>query len=421
MDEQPVASVSSRRRFLGSLAILAGTSGCLRMSDDESSATGQQTTETTALATDTATETATEQEPTDAETTTQESMEAWPTVGANNAGTGTAEVTPPAGELTELWSVDLESNVGTPVVANETVYAAGESDIRALEAATGEERWRYGVGRSQGSPPTVAEEVVYASPGDGFLYAIEAGEFVWSTSVSDVGMATRYGSPRVHDDTVVAQDKYIVGGYDRATGDERWRHSLQNYITGIAVRDGTAFVAAAAGGKAVSAFDVQSGERRWTYDGLNGSHAPTVVDGTVYGGSHYYMFALDAASGEREWKAEVNGVAPASPAIADGSIYALEESGDLFEAATDSGEIRWRTSLWDAPTNGVPGISGPALVDGTLYVGTRDGRALAVNADDGAVERTFDLGAESRCPPAIAEGRLYISTIDGTLFALGSR
>nr|WP_254646856.1 PQQ-binding-like beta-propeller repeat protein [Streptomyces sp. GbtcB6] len=67
----------------------------------------------------------------------------------------------------------------------------------------------------------------------------------------------------------------------------------------------------------------QAGGKRWElpFSGSTWS-TPAVVDGTVYMGSNgWYLWAVDAATGEERWKQETGAARQSSPAVADGTVY----------------------------------------------------------------------------------------------------
>ncbi len=72
-------------------------------------------------------------------------------------------------QLVPQWQVP---NGGTtPIVANGVVFYAGAGTIRALDAATGNELWRDGIGGIHWESPIVANGMVYITDGDGTLTA----------------------------------------------------------------------------------------------------------------------------------------------------------------------------------------------------------------------------------------------------------
>mgnify|MGYP001389452485 CR=1 FL=1 len=62
-----------------------------------------------------------------------------------------------------------------------------------------------------------------------------------------------------------------------------------------------------------------------------------------------------------------------------------------------------------------------AVVAGKVYVGTLDGRFLAVDLTDGELLWTFDVGAEVKSSPAVGGGQVFFGDEDGTFHALDAQ
>ena len=60
----------------------------------------------------------------------------------------------------------------TLTAADGSVYVGNNKGLVAMDAATGEERWRLQTGREVYSTPVVADGTVYVGGLDNFLYAI---------------------------------------------------------------------------------------------------------------------------------------------------------------------------------------------------------------------------------------------------------
>jgi outer membrane protein assembly factor BamB len=78
----------------------------------------------------------------------------------------------------ERWAVETGGLVfASPVGGGGTVYVASESGtVLALNATDGTERWRYRLGAGSVSTPAVWQGRLYVGSDDGFLYALEAAE-----------------------------------------------------------------------------------------------------------------------------------------------------------------------------------------------------------------------------------------------------
>lgn len=105
-----------------------------------------------------------------------------------------------------------------------------------------------------------------------------------------------------------------------------------------------------------------------------------------------------------------------SPVIgADGTIYVGTTDGKLVAVRKDGGAVSWSGATGD--TRG----SSPALgQDGTIYVGSTD-RKLYAFSPAGATKWALDLGAPVHGSPAVGgDGTVYVGTADGKLHAVGS-
>jgi outer membrane protein assembly factor BamB len=82
--------------------------------------------------------------------------------------------------------------VGSPIVSGSVVYvgSCGGSDdsyLYAVDANTGQEIWRFKTVAQLGDPPAVSEGVVYIGGDDSYLYAVDAntGQEIWRFKAGD--------------------------------------------------------------------------------------------------------------------------------------------------------------------------------------------------------------------------------------------
>ena len=78
-------------------------------------------------------------------------------------------------------------------------------------------------------------------------------------------------------------------------------------------------------------------------------------------------------------------------------------------------QVAWQLLL-DSPV-----LSGPVLHDGALYVGTADGRLVAVDARSGRVKWTRQLSSSVDAPLVLAGDKLLVRTLDSQLYAVRLR
>jgi outer membrane protein assembly factor BamB len=144
----------------------------------------------------------------------------------------------------------------------------------------------------------------------------------------------------------------------------------------------------------VYAANSRTGGLLWTYATVAGiDSTPSVVNGTVFaadGGGNVY--ALDAASGTLKWTALADGgVLLSSFSIANGVGYVASVTGQIFGFDIKTGE-----RSWSADTQGVINAT-PAVVNGMVYVGSRDNSLYAYALDGGN-----NAAYKPRQPPSYA-------------------
>ncbi|WP_019639227.1 PQQ-binding-like beta-propeller repeat protein [Paenibacillus fonticola] len=120
-----------------------------------------------------------------------------------------------------------------------------------------------------------------------------------------------------------------------------------------------------------------------------------------------------------KWSFAAEGEVYSTPAIgADGTLYVGSYDGKLYALNSKTGKLKWAfETAWAI-------ASSPAIgADGTIYIGSGDGKlyALDPNApnDDEREKWSFATGNRIYSSPAIGQdGTIYISSYDGKLYAL---
>jgi outer membrane protein assembly factor BamB len=323
------------------------------------------------------------------------------------ARTGHTPASGPRTDVTERWRAETEAPVrGGVAVVEGTVYTVGrEGVVFAFDAETGEEGWRLETERQAGhSVPAVVDGTVYVgferirAMGGGdppVLVALSAadGAEQWRAELTTSPTRT---SPAVVDGTVyITTEKERVYAFDAATGEESWRTNVGGPVYGSpAVYDGSVYVA--------------GGDPAYYPESDNETEKP-----------HFY--ALDAGSGEEEWKTPIEGtIQPGSPAVDEEMVFFVTNGNGprAFDRAT--GEERWHR-----PKIGFPDAS-PALTDGTLFVpGSPDGGIVALDVESGdtrwanAVRPSDSQRSEFTAgAPVATDDAVYAGNESGVLYAL---
>jgi outer membrane protein assembly factor BamB len=158
---------------------------------------------------------------------------------------------------------------------------------------------------------------------------------------------------------------------------------------------------------------------------------PSVADGMMFVGQLRGMFyAVDTTTGTTVWRKNLHHCSAASPAYADGVVYAsfLAQYPCPKGEPGDGGFVRaWDAKtgerIWDVPL--APVESSPLVQDGTVYVGAWDRKVYALDAATGAIKWSTETDAQivssaSWVDASIAGGSpaIVIGTNGGSLYLL---
>ncbi|MGH7618576.1 MAG: PQQ-binding-like beta-propeller repeat protein, partial [Gemmatimonadaceae bacterium] len=126
--------------------------------------------------------------------------------------------------------------------------------------------------------------------------------------------------------------------------------------------------------------------------------SPTIAnDVAVFGAGDGHIYAVDVATGHVRWRAETQGRVRTSPAVQNGVVFVSSFDGRVYAFGLSTGKQRWRFDTDGAALNsGIYGFdrrsiqSSPAVANGVVFVGARDGFVYAIGADDGKLRWRFD-------------------------------
>jgi outer membrane protein assembly factor BamB len=168
----------------------------------------------------------------------------------------------------------------------------------------------------------------------------------------------------------------------------------------------------------------------WTFDAGSPLWAgATFADGTVYaGGQDGALHAVDARSGRKRWSFEAGGPIRTRPTVAGADLYFQADDGFLYKLGAGSGEVRWRVRVVEKPIERLPFDNPKSRYDrfgsdvtvagGRLYLGTHDGRVVAIDPARGEKAWEFASGDSVLAAPAVESGRVYFGSFDGFVYAL---
>lgn len=245
-----------------------------------------------------------------------------------------------------------------------------------------------GTVQTSSEEPVTLEGTVSCQPvsaGDRLLVGTSRGVYLFADESLAAFVPTQpvRSLHAISEDLVVAllRDRFFenIVGIDPATGSVRW-----------------------SAGRSVSVYSQELGEvdrQTQAYDAASiGDVTGTgTADAVIAAG--YGVFALDGETGETIWAADLDRYAW-RVAVADGTVYAGTQRGDLLALAAEDGTERFRTQVADPyeTANGsvTRSVWDVAVADGVV-VTTEEGFVKQVDPSDGTVEwetRLLDLGDE---------------------------
>ena len=298
------------------------------------------------------------------------------------------------------WRVMTDGDViSSPVVLGQTVYVgSGDGKLYALDRTSGATRWTHDAGNAIASSPAVGGGLVYFATRDGHVSAVDASS----------------GARRWR----IATGRDMPWPWGHESGDV--------YTSSPAYLNGTVVLGAGDGG--VYALDARTGRQRWrAATGGRVRSSPAISDGSVFVGSaDGRVYSFDLATGKERWHFDTEGVqlhsenfgydrrtVQSSPAVSNGTVFVGARDGFIYAISADSGHMRWRFDHKISWVN-----TSPAVRDGIVYAGSSD--AQFIQALDGATGKELwrTKTGTTWSSPAVTEHFVYAGDGAGHLTAL---
>ena len=241
----------------------------------------------------------------------------------------------------------------TPACDGQMVYVAGMRDVLvALDAATGDERWRVDFVEKLGTPlpafgfvcsPLLDGDAVYVQAGAGLVkLKAQSGEIVWRSLQDDGGMwGSAFSSPVMADvagvKQLVVQMRDKLAGVSPDTGQVLWSQEVpafrgMNILTPTLI-DRRVFTSSYGGKSFLFQLDSQGDQFQvtevWTNKVQGYMSSPVVIDQHVYLHLRNRRFAcIDLNTGQEKWIT-----------TPFGEYWSLLSQGDRMLALDEQGEL----------------------------------------------------------------------------------
>jgi outer membrane protein assembly factor BamB len=289
-------------------------------------------------------------------------------INADGSGRWTASV--PEGDLRT-----------TPAVYEDLLLVPHDSGIIAFDRTDGTQEWEYT--SEQGTTDlTVAGDAVFFADTRSFLFALDAGtgEQRWRGSINP-NRGSYSHNPAVEDGTVYVpttansqSESQEITTYDADSGDDGtlFRTEAYSFAAGVTVANGGIFAPTTDG---IRAYD-QDGTPLW--------HFPTekpLEGGLAVAGEMVYaistadfsgtLYAIDAKDGSEQWSTEAETAPDHGPIVVGDYLVYADGHRNILCYDRLTGDTYWTL---DTPFTW---FEWGAFVDGQFYFADLDGRILA--------------------------------------------
>jgi outer membrane protein assembly factor BamB len=359
------------------------------------------------------------------------------------------------------WKIPLPGQAGsTPIIWGNRIFltsADGKDYVLLCLSTDGKQLWKRvlgsggrssimrGEGNDASASPSTDGNHVFAFVGTGDLACFDFdGNVVWKLNVQD-----RYGefriqhglhnTPLLHDGrlylALLHNNSHWVVALDAASGKEVWKvqrktdaqgESREAYSSPVLWNDGKETTLVVLGCDYTTGHRLNDGAEIWRLRDLNPQKnyssalriiaspvastdtlvVPTARGGLIVGLKPEPTGVIAANSPFERWRKTRGAPDVPSPLIHNGLVYLVQAGG------------RGSMQCWDAKTGKEfysEGIyddryrASPVYADGKIYVLSRDGTALVVQAGQKfQLLATNNLNDNFTASPAIAEGRIYL-------------
>lgn len=277
------------------------------------------------------------------------------------------------------------------------IYATtGFGGVFALDMTTGKKIWFYNAEMPIRIAPTVANDKVLIQTIDNTLIALNAasGEEEWRyksamEQTTLVGGASPAYDP-AQDLIVAAFSNGELRAFKGSTGSPLWSDWLAAHA------------------------------RTNSLANINAIKANPVIAGNVVfaAGHNDILVAIDVRTGTRIWERDIGSTN--QPWVAGKMLFVLSTNNDLLAMEAETGKIVWSTKIpLGTSSDDKTGVflSGPVLADNRLLVATSSGYAFAVSPYTGRIMSFVALDDGVEVSPVVADGITLLTTNDAELVA----
>ncbi|MBI3412088.1 MAG: PQQ-like beta-propeller repeat protein [Planctomycetes bacterium] len=282
------------------------------------------------------------------------------------------------------------------------------------------------------TPVTDGERVVALFATGDLVSLDKDGNLEWVRSLvgdyptvgNNVGMAA---SPILWKDLVILFLENVgdsfVAGIDKRTGENKWRVERPkgiNWCSPLMIENNGQPEIVLQSNEDLTAYDPVNGNKKWALTGkkFQPIPSPTFGDGLVFSPG-FKFFAVQPGSGKEDpqilWESNKLPTGYGSPIYHDRKIYALSYRGIINCADGATGK-----PIWNLRIEGTYAAS-PLLADGKIYSVNEDGITQVVTAGaEGKLLASNPIGDKILATPVASNGAIYLRS-DGFLYCIAQK
>jgi len=275
--------------------------------------------------------------------------------------------------------------LSSPVVNQGIVYVGtGNGNIYALDAQSGELRWKFHTGNVVHASPAVANGTVYVGSWDSYFYAIDAltGQQRWRFKTGEDPVI--FNQVGIQSSVVVADGLVYFGcrdsnlyALDAQTGEKRWAFANKgSWVISTPIVLGDTLYFATSDSGLLHAVNAKTGAPFYS---LSFHHwpmfsSPVVAGRRLYIGTHAgTLVSIDLDKHTVAWTFRTDG------AVRNGATYTQNDGGPNYEVAfPDFFYDDLVIGVWRMMTVGAV-LASPVIAADTVLFGSSDGNVYALH------------------------------------------
>jgi outer membrane protein assembly factor BamB len=311
-----------------------------------------------------------------------------------------------------LWTFEAEDELRSSPNYHDGMLFIGcyDNNLYALDAASGEFKWKYPTDGGIPSRPAIFEGNVYFGSEDKRLHVIStrSGKVVW-THYTDGPVRS---SPRIAEGHVfVGSDDGYLHAVNSGNGRLAWKAEAGSPVRSTPfVSNDFVYFGAESGDFTCVDF---RGDPRWRFKAKRAiTSSPVVHDGVVYFGSmDSTLYALDATSGWVVWRFRLGKASISTPAVSNNLLYTGAADHVIYCVDVRSAKEMWRFTTEHQVTGS------PILYRDAVYCGSVDGNLYCLDAASGRQRWRFQTDGPITGTPVAHEDMIFIGSTDKKVYA----